>query len=90
MISTKSILRTFSSWTVGQAKAYRAGVMAAESGRAIGRDFEYDGDEDDGLDDDLTMFFFRGLADGMGDEAQGEPWFERIEDWRIAYQWWND
>lgn len=87
MGSLRRIATQFPQWTLGQCRAYRAGARAGIREAGIKEGFEYDPDDPDS-EEDLTRYFFRGYADAMGPDAEGEDWFEEISDWTIAYRWW--
>lgn len=90
MITTRTVQNQFPRWTTSQCMAYRAGALAGLRGASVVEGFEYENPEDDGLDDDVTLFYLRGFADAIGDDsARGEWWFEEITDWEIKYQWWR-
>lgn len=72
----------FRDWTLGQVMAYCCGI----------RHFDDELPPTSAAEDldDLEEYYLRGYADAMGDEAEGEEWFEKIEDWRIEYRWWEE
>lgn len=88
MVTVKDVATQFRRWSLAQARAYRAGACAGVRGTTVQEGFEYD-PTDDELEDDLTLYFFRGYADALGQDATGEDWFEEISDWRISYRWWE-
>jgi hypothetical protein len=88
-VSTRKVAAQFPHWSMGQCRAYRAGALAQQRGLSIGEGFSYD-PEDDLEDDDLTLYFFRGYADALGDDAQGESWFDQIPEWDVQCRWWED
>lgn len=89
MISTRTISNQFPKWSLVECRAYRAGCLAGIRGTPIRDGFDYDPTDDD-LEDDLTLFFFRGYADAIGEDAEGEDWFDEIAGWRIAERWWEE
>lgn len=86
-LSTRTVARQFPDWNLAQCRAYRAGALAGIRGKPIRDGFEYGGDD---LEEDLTLFFLRGYADAIGDDAKGEEWFDEISDWRIEERWWEE
>lgn len=90
MISTRTIATNFPDWTIGQCKAYRAGALACLRCVSLSDGFAYEAPDDDLEEDDLTVFFLRGYADAMGEDAEAEEWWDQIRDWTIATRWWQE
>lgn len=86
--SIKSISRHFPSWTLDHCRAYRAGALAGIREASIREGYEYD-PEDSELDSDLTLSFFKGYADAVGESVEAEWWYEEIAGWRIEALWWD-
>lgn len=87
MIPSRAIQENFPHWTLGQCRAYRAGASAHDRGYDVPEGFTHQDEDED--DEDLTLFWLRGFADAMGEDAEGEDWFEEISDWTIATRWWE-
>jgi hypothetical protein len=85
-LSSRTVARQFPEWTFPQCKAYRAGALAGLRGKSICSGYEYEVN----TGEDVTLFFFRGYADAIGEGAEGEEWFDEISEWRIEERWWEE
>lgn len=88
-LSTRNVATQFPEWTLGHCRAYRAGALAGLRGAPIAEGHNYEPDDDDLEDDDLTLYFFRGYADAVGPDVESEEWWDEISDWSISYLWWE-
>lgn len=89
-LSTRDIATNFPNWTLAQCRAYRAGIKAGLREAPITEGYEYELDDEELEDHDLTLYFFRGYADAIGDDARGTDWFDEIDDWAISHLWWEE
>ena len=78
--SLRNIAVNFPDWTINQCEAYMLGTRQADRGVQPSSNF----------DRGLVPFIYRGWADAVGSECEGEEWFDDIADWRIEERWWED
>lgn len=81
-LTQRKIRDTFTHWTADQCRAYYLGVVCVLEDPYPGNGFQpYE---------NRSVFFLRGMADAMGEDAIAEDWWiGEITRWTIRECWWN-